>query len=129
MSQKYDFAVDEAWILFRLNGRTPVQTENGAYHCLALLDGGSDFILGTQLVPAGLDEPSALDIKRLLRSATKQRHKAPSKLYIPKGIPLLTISQEATRLGMGVLVVPAKDLSRFTAEATMGFKQYLRQGH
>ena len=124
MSNSNKFAVNETWIVFRLNG-PPIRTEyDGDFHCLALMDAASEFILGTQLVPAGKNEASLLDVKRLLGSGAKHKQVIPRQLLISKEIPAQVISQEAIRLGMEVQIVAAKELVPFTRTAKVGFRQY-----
>lgn len=124
MSNPNKLAVNETWIVFRLNGQ-PIRTEqDGDFHCLALMDAASEFILGTQLVPAVKHEPSLLDVKRLLSSGAKHKQTIPKQLLISKELPAKVIAQEAMRLGMEVHIVAAKELVPFTREAKIGFRQY-----
>jgi hypothetical protein len=76
------FAVNEAWIAFRLNS-SPIRTQkDGDFDCIALMDAASCFILGSELFPAGTagpSEASQLPTGRLLMQAKRHKQQFPRR--------------------------------------------------
>jgi hypothetical protein len=124
MLHSREFEVNEAWILFRLN-TAPIQTErDGDFDCLALMDAGSCFIFGTELVALDAIELSPLQTRRLFKRAKMHKQESPKMLYIPKNLVADSFSQEATRQGIHVNRVLESNLLSYISEAKAGFRQY-----
>ena len=117
------FTVNEAWIAFRLND-APVQTDvDGAFNCLALMDAASCFILGLEFIAANENEPSQLEIRRLLKTGQSHKQQLPQTLFVAREQPSDSIGREATRQGISVVQVPESELLIFIGEAREGFRE------
>jgi hypothetical protein len=117
------FAVNEAWIAFRLNG-APIQTEaDGAFNCVALMDAASCFILGSEFFPVNELEPSRSEIRRLLKQGQSHKQQLPRTLFVAREQPSESIAQEAMRLGVSVVQVPEGELLPFIGEALESFRE------
>jgi len=122
------FRVNEAWIAFKLNN-APVTTANdGDFNVLALMDAASCFILGTEFVSADSQEPSQLEVRRLLNCGQSHKGELPNKLIIPSEQTAETFTEEAEQLGISVIRVPDKELSEFLDEAREGFQEHVSGG-
>ena len=78
------FQVNEAWIVFKLNG-VPVTTgEDGDFNAIALMDAASCFLLGAEFVPAASSGLSEVEAKRLLNSGKARKQELPKTLYVPE---------------------------------------------
>jgi hypothetical protein len=87
------FEVNEAWILFRLSSE-PIQTERDSdFHCLALMDAASCFLLGSELIPVTAREPTQAQFRHLLKNAQRHKQQLPKRLFIP----LEEVADQATR--------------------------------
>lgn len=120
-----EFAVNEAWIVFQLNDVPLVTDDEGAFHCIVVMDAASCFILTSQFVPVSESEPSELDARRLLKNAMERAEACATRLFIPHGRFPGAITAEGERLGMLVEGRSEDDLTPFTGEAREGFREYL----
>ena len=115
--------VDEAWIAFRLND-APIQTEaDGAFNCLAMMDAASCFILGSEFIPASANEPSRMEVRRLLKNGQSHKRQLPQTLFVAREQPDDSIAREAKRQGISVVPVPEGELLIFIGEARDGFRE------
>ena len=122
------FAVNEAWLAFKLN-ETPIRTElEGDFNCFALLDAASRFILGSTFAPAGEAEPSKIAVRRLLKEAKAHKQELPRTLLIPGGQFNRILAAEAERQGIAVVRVPEDQLWVFIGEARESFKAHFGGG-
>jgi hypothetical protein len=117
------FEVNEAWILFRLNG-APIRTEqDGDFNCLALMDAASCFILGSEMIPVAAKEPKRAEFRRLLKNAQRHKQQLPKTLFIPlEGVADLA-TREATARDIEVVRVSEAELLVFIGEARQGFAE------
>jgi hypothetical protein len=118
------FQVNDAWLVFRLNG-PPIRTEReGDFNCIALMDAASCFILGNTLVPVGQTEPSNMAVRRLLEEAKAHKRQLPATLFIPSGQFNEIVPAEAARRGIAVVRVPEEKLLVFIGDARESFKEH-----
>lgn len=119
------FQVNEAWIVFKLNG-VPVTTgEDGDFNVIALMDAASCFILGTGFVPVAAAELPEMEAKRLLNSGKARKQELPKTLYVPENLLADVLCTEAERNGITVIRVPERRLLVFIGEAREGFKAHI----
>jgi hypothetical protein len=117
------FTVNEAWIAFRLND-APIQTEaDGAFNCLTLMDAASCFILGSEFIAASANEPSPLEVRRLLKKGRSHKQRLPQTLFVAREQPSDSIAREAKRQGISVAQVPESELLVFIGEARESFRE------
>lgn len=122
------FAVNEAWIAFQLND-APIRTEqDGTFNCLALMDAASCIILGTEFVAASEEEPSELEIRRLIKTATSHENRLPKTLLLASEHAGVSIEREAAHQKIAVVRVPESELSVFIGEARDGFRERFGSG-
>jgi len=122
------FAINEAWIAFKLND-APIRTgEDGDFNVIALMDAGSCFILGSEFVSAGSAEPSQLESKRLLKTGQSHKDELPKKLIIPTDQNAELLTKEAERLGIVVTRIPESELTVYLDEAREGFQEHVSGG-
>lgn len=123
MLQPQQFEVNEAWIVFRLNGN-PVRTErDGDFNCIALMDAASCFILGSEFIPVTATEPTRAQFRRLLKKAQRQKEQLPNTLFIARENIADLIAREATHQGIDVVRVAESELLVFIGEARQGFAE------
>ena len=117
------FTVNEAWIAFRLND-APIQTEaDGAFNCLAFMDAASCFILGSEFISASANEPTQLEVRRLLKKGQSHKQQLPQTIFVAREQPNDSIAREAKRQGIPVVQVPEGELLVFIGEAREGFRE------
>jgi hypothetical protein len=117
------FEVNEAWILFRLNG-APIRTEqDGDFNCLALMDAASCFILGSEMIPVPAQEPTRAEFRRMLKHAHRPEQQLPETLFIPLEDVADLAAQEATKQSIEVVRVSEAELLVFIGEARQGFAE------
>jgi hypothetical protein len=118
------FAVNEAWLVFKLNDE-PIHTErDGAFNFLALMDAASCFILSSTPVSASQVEPTQLESRRLLKEGQSHKKRWPKTLFVPTDLAAQFLSAEAEQLGVRVVRVPEDQLSAFITEARQGFREH-----
>ena len=123
MLHPYQFEVDEAWIAFRLNN-VPIRTEqDGALNCIALMDAGSCFLLGTELVAASAADLSPGQAQRLLESAHRHKRQFPRTLLIPHEDAGDSLTREAIQLNIDVVRVPESEILMLIGEARQSFAE------
>lgn len=123
------FNVNEAWLVFQLN-ETPIRTErDGSFNAVCLMDAASCFILATSMVLTQDDEPSELEVRRLLKTAWDHNRQFPTTLFVPSGQFESILPAQAERHGVSVVTVPESDLLMFTGEARQGFREHVQQVH
>jgi hypothetical protein len=114
------FAVNEAWLAFKLN-ETPIRTElDGDFNCIALMDAASCFILGNTFARVGEPEPSKMAVRR--------KREFPKTLFIPSGQFNRILAVEAEHEGIAVIRVPEDQLLAFIGEARESFKEHFGGG-
>ena len=117
------FIVNEAWIIFRIND-APIETDaDGAFNCLALMDAASCFILGSEFIAADHNEPTELEVRRLLKQGQNHKQQLPKKLFIGCGQPKDSIGRVAKQQGVDVMEVVESELDVFIGEARDGFRE------
>ncbi len=119
------FEVNDTWIAFRLNDE-PIQTKDGSFNCICLMDAASCFILGNAMVPAHELEPSQLEARRLLEAGWAHKKEMPKTLFVPEGQFSNDLSAEATLKGIDVVSVREDQLLVFIGDARQLFKQHFR---
>lgn len=123
------FAVNEAWIAFRLNDE-PIQTkQDGSFNCICLMDAASCFILGNAMIPAHDPEPSQLESLRLLETGQAHKKEFPKTLFVPTGQFQTHLSAQAKDKGIEVVSVEEDQLLVFIGEARQGFKEHVQGGN
>lgn len=127
MLHPQQFEVNEAWIVFRLNGM-PVRTErDGDFDCIALMDAASCFILGSEFIPATAAEPTRAQFRRLLKKAQRQKEQLPKTLFIAREDVADLIAREATHQSIDVVRVAESQLLVFIGEARQGFAERIEE--
>lgn len=122
------FRVNEAWIAFRLN-EVPIDTvQDGSFNCVSLMDAASCYILGAEMVPSAVVEPSKLQVLRLLQAGWAEHKQYPATLFVPAGQFQAAMTEEAARLGIVVVPVQEDQLQVFIGEARTGYKEHLQRG-
>jgi hypothetical protein len=122
------FAINEAWLAFKLN-ETPIRTElEGDFNCIALMDVASCFILGNTFAPAGEAEPSKMAVRRPLEEARAHKQELPKTLFIPSGQFDRIVAAEAEHQGIAVIHVPEDQLLVFIDEARESFDERIGGG-
>jgi hypothetical protein len=120
------FKVNEAWIAFRLND-APIHTlEDGSFNCVSLMDAASCYILGAEMVPIAQDEPSKLQVRRLLKAAWAEKEQFPATLFLPAGQFQKAMTEVAASLGIVVVPVQEDQLLVFIGEAREGYKEHMQ---
>lgn len=123
MLHPQQFEVNEAWIAFRLNG-VPVRTEqDGEFHCIALMDAASCFILGSEFIPVTSTEPTEAQFRRLLNHAKSHKQQLPKTLLISRGELADRITLVATQHNIEVVQVLGSQLDVFVGEARQVFAE------
>jgi hypothetical protein len=120
------FKVNEAWIAFRLNDEPIVTATDGLFHCFALMDAASCYMLGTELYPVAMAEPSMLGCKRLLKAGESHKHQLPRTLFVAREQTADMSTRQATRLNIEVVSVPEVELLVFISEARQGYSEHMR---
>jgi hypothetical protein len=122
------FQVNDAWIAFQLND-VPIETiQDGSFHCIALMDAASCFILGNAFVATTAPAPSPTELRRLLKAGWEHKRQYPKTLFVPKGQFEAAVRAEATRHGIAVVPVPEDQLFTFIGEARQGFREFVHRG-
>jgi hypothetical protein len=117
------FEVNEAWIAFRLNN-APIRTEDaGDFNCIALMDAASCFLLGSELVPVSVAEPTRAQVCRLLKNAQRHKQRLPKTLFVPREDVADVVAREATQQKIDVVRVTESELLIFTGEARQAFAE------
>ena len=116
------FQVNEAWIAFQLND-APIETGEGDFNCIAIIDAASCFILTSELVPFTDGLFSQPESQRILKQASSHKHKLPLTLFIANEWPANSLASEAEHQGVSVVRVPEEQLLLFIGEARQGFKE------
>lgn len=117
------FAVNEAWIAFRLND-APIRTEvDGAFNCLALMDAASCYILGSEFIAVNAIEPTEGEVRRLLKTGQSHKQQLPQTLFVAREETSDSITREAERQGIQVVKVPGRELLVFVSEARASFRE------
>ena len=118
------FTVNEAWIVFRIND-TPIGTDaDGAFNCLALMDAASCFILGSEFIATDQNEPTELEVRRLLKQGENHKQQLPKSLLIACEQPRHSIVRVAKQQGIQVVEVLESELDVFVGEARDGFRAH-----
>lgn len=121
------FEVNEAWILFRLNG-PPIHTEeDGDFNCVALMDAASCFILGMEMAPLSQDELTAAQFRNLLKTSRAHKQQLPRTLFIPKQTPAAVTTREAIAKGIDVISIDESELLVFIREARESFAEHMQE--
>lgn len=122
------FYVNEAWIAFQVNDAPITTGSDGDFNLIALMDAASCFLLSPTLVPGSAEEPSTLEVKRLLKEAQVHKQQMPEKLFIPSNQTANFLTIEAERLGVTVVRVQEDQLLQFIGEARETFRERFSGG-
>ncbi len=118
------FAVDEAWVAFRVNEAPMSAMGEGDFNCIALIDAASCFILGNVVVSSDQAEPSKSALRRLFREATAHKGQLPKTLFVPDRQFLRILPAEADRVGVEIVRVPEEQLLLIIGEARASFREH-----
>ncbi len=114
------FKVNEAWIAFRINDR-PIMTEkDGGFHCLAVMDAASCFMLGTEMFSIAA-APSVFQVRLLLKKCQAHKQALPRTLYVASDDIAEAVAEEAVRQKIAVVRVAERDVEVFIGEAKQMF--------
>jgi len=114
--------VDEAWVIFRLS-TAPISTfEDGDFHCIALMDMASGFLIGMQMVPLGTKDELGAAVAELLEDA-RNRGLAASALVMPQSAFSEVVAEHAAAKGMLVGQAMDEELDRVLAEPREAFAE------
>ena len=121
------FEVNDAWIVFRLNG-APIRTErDGNLNCIALMDVASCFILATELISVVAAEPTRAQFRRLLKSAQRHKQQLPKTLFVPLEDAADLMAREAKQQNIDVVRASERELLVFIGEARQGFAEQFEE--
>jgi hypothetical protein len=120
------FQVNEAWIAFKLNDAPMHAGADGDFDVIALMDAASCFILSSTTLPSKVTEPTALEVRRLMKQA--HNNQWPKTIFIPTELAAQNMASEAERLGVNVRRVSEGQLLAFIGETREGFRQRFRGG-
>jgi hypothetical protein len=99
----------------------PIVTErDGDYHCIALMDMTSSFLVGMQMVPLGSADELGAAVATLLADA-RDRGLAAHALDMPESALSATVAEHATALGMIVGKMADHELDGVLEEARSAF--------
>ena len=122
------FSVNQAWLVFRLT-EAPITTDlEGDFHCVALMDAASCFILSTTFTAVGDQEPSKSAVRRLFQDARAHKRQLPETLFVPDDQFVRIFPAEVKRLDIAIVRVPEAQLRVFIAEARESFKEHFGGG-
>ena len=115
------FEINEAWIVFRVNG-APIRIDaEGECNAIALMDAASCFLLGLELIPVAAAEPTRAQFSRMLQHAQRQKQMLPKTLFVAREDVADFVTREATARNIDVVRVPENQLLAFTSEAREAF--------
>ena len=117
------FQVNEAWIVFKLNDAPIPTAADGDFNLIALMDAASCFILGTVTISTDEAELAIFDAEQLLKNGKAHKQVLPSKLLIPKHLPVGVLAKEAESQGIAVVYVSEKQLLLFIEDPREHFKE------
>ena len=121
------FAENEAWIAFKLN-TSPILTErDGDFHCFALMDAASGYLLGTAFVSVLAASIPADAAAELMEAAHGHNNEWPKVLIVPIEQELGALIEMAERWKIAIRRFPEAQLNAFVGEAKKGFHE--RFGH
>ncbi|MFO1468495.1 MAG: hypothetical protein U1F35_18975 [Steroidobacteraceae bacterium] len=120
------FKVNEAWIAFRLNDEPIVTDRDGSFHCMALMDAASCFLLGSELYPASMAELPGPGCKRLLMAGEAHKQQLPLTLFLAREQVWGELIREATRRKIEVVSVPESELLIFIGEARQSYAEHMQ---
>ncbi len=124
MRHPRDYAVNEAWIVFRLND-APVRTEqDGDFHVVCLMDAASCFILGNEFVPTTASGVPATVAEALIDKGSGVANVLPRKLLLSSALGTARFARLAKRAGIELERVPDKDMRAFVSEARRSFQEW-----
>ena len=114
--------VDEAWVIFRLS-TTPISTtQDGDFHCVALMDMASGFLIGMQMVPLWTKDELGAAAPALLNDA-RGRGLAATALVMPESALSVTVAEHAAAMGMMVGKATDEELDRVLTEPREAFAE------
>ena len=93
------------------------------FHCIALMDAGSCYILGLELNPVAAEEPTRAQFRKMLESAQRHKQQFPKTLFVAREDAANIITREATQQNIEVVRIPERDLLIFTTEAREAFAE------
>ena len=117
------FQVNEAWIVFKLNDAPIPTAADGDFNLIALMDAASCFILGTVTISTDEAELTIFDAEQLRKNGRAHKQVLPSKLLIPKHLPVGVLAKEAESQGIAVVYVSEKQLLPFIDDPREHFKE------
>ena len=121
------FEVNEAWIVFRVND-APIRTDrDGDFNCIALMDAASCFILGLELIPVTVAEPTRTQLRRMLKNAQRHKQQLPKTLFVAREDVADLVTREATQQNIDVVRVSENELLIFTGEARQAFAEQFEE--
>lgn len=128
MRHPRDYSVNEAWIVFRLNG-APIETEQGGdFNVTCLMDAASCYILGSELVTSDVACVPMAAAERLIETGRAQANVLPTTLLLSSECDLSEFAEFAMSVGIYAERVPDDELSAFVSEAREGFRKHLGIG-
>jgi hypothetical protein len=83
-------------------------------------------MLGTELYPVAMAEPSMLGCKRLLKAGESHEHQLPRTLLVAREQTADILTRQATRQNIEVVSVPEAELLVFISEARQGYSEHMR---
>lgn len=114
--------IDEAWVIFRLSTAPVITERDGDFHCVALMDMASGFLIGMQMVPLGTADELGAAVAELLGSA-RDRGLAAHALVMPESAMSMTVAEHAAALGMIVGKAADEELDGVLAEPRTAFAE------
>lgn len=125
MRHPRDYAVNEAWIVFRLN-EDPVRTEqDGDFDVVCLMDAASCYVLGNEFFAARAADVPATVAERLLETGRAVANGSPEKLLLSSALGAEQFARLAEGAGIEVERVPDKELTAFLSEVRRGFREQI----
>ena len=109
--------------MFKLNDAPIPTAADGDFNLIALMDAASCFILGTVTISTDEAELAIFDAEQLLKNGKAHKQVLPSKLLIPKHLPVGVLAKEAESQGIAVVYVSEKQLLLFIEDPREHFKE------
>lgn len=125
MRHPRDYAVNEAWIVFRLNEASVRTERDGDFDVVCLMDAASCYVLGNEFFAAGAAQVPAPVAERLIETGKAAAHGLPKKLLLSSALGAAQFARLAKRAGIEAERVPDKGLTAFLSEVRQGFREHI----
>ena len=115
-----DLHVDDSWVIFRLSSVPIVTEEDGDFHCVALMDMASGYLLAYQMIPVKSQDEFGDAVETLLKDARK-KGVTTRQLVVPSSGASLTVETAVKKLGIHCEIVDDDELVAVLDEPKSAF--------